>query len=140
MTADETQQDETGDDTSNETSDELPSISTVELVVMVVSVVFTVSLFLFATWQAVTGAGMAAPVVGVTETSVEPGGTVVYTLELRNPGSVGLVRATVSAACASPPVTLTFENVPAGGRRVGTVVCPAGTTDPQLTVESWVHE
>lgn len=107
-----------------------------EKVVMVVSVLFTLSLLGFAIWQALTGAGAVAPAVGLAG-SEETADGVRYTVELRNRGDVGLASVTVAVQCTDPPTTLTFENVPAGGRRVGTVVCPSGTSDPTVSIVTW---
>ena len=115
-------------------------VSTAEKVVMVVSVGFTALLFGFALWQALTGPGALAPTVSVVGSQQAADGEVVYTVALGNPGDVGLVSATVEAGCADPPTEVTFENVPADGRRVGTVVCPPGTNDPELSVVSWIQE
>lgn len=110
-----------------------------EKVVIVVSVLFTVLLFGFAIWQSLTGAGAVAPAVDLTE-GEETADGVRYTVELRNEGDVGLVSVTVLVRCTDPPTSFTFDNVPAGGRRVGTVVCPPGTSDPTVSVVSWVQE
>lgn len=115
-------------------------VPTGEKIVIVASVLFTAGLFGFAAWQATTGAGAAAPEVGAIGHSTAPDGQVVYTVELRNPGDIGLVQATVTAGCTDPPTQLTFENVPAGGRRTGTIVCPPGTTDPRVSIDSWIPE
>lgn len=115
-------------------------VSTAEKVVMVVSVGFTVLLFGFAIWQAVTGPGALAPTVSVQGSQPAPGDDVQFTVQLRNPGDVGLVSVTVEAGCTDPPAEVVFENVPADGRRTGTVVCPSGTTDPQVSVSTWVQE
>lgn len=118
---------------------EAESVPLVEKAVMVTSVLFTLALFGFAVSQTLTGASAAAPTVGVTERELTDDG-VQYTVELRNEGDVGLVSATVIVRCTDPPTTFTFANVPAGGHRVGTVVCPPGTADPTVSVVTWVQE
>ena len=110
-----------------------------EKAVMVASVVFTLSLFGFAIWQSLTGASAVVPAADLTG-SEETADGVRYTVELRNRGDTGLVSATVEVRCTDPPTTLTFQNVPAGGRRVGTVVCPPGTSDPAVSVVAWIQE
>lgn len=110
-----------------------------EKFVMAVSVLFTVALFAFAGWHAVTGPGATAPTVHVTESEATPDG-VRFAVEFRNPGDVGFVSASIQARCTDPPTVLTVEHVPAGGHRTGTVVCPPGTTDPSVTVVTWVQE
>ena len=126
--------------TDGDGTDDAQPVPPMEKVVMAVSVLFTALLFGFAAWQAVTGPGVAAPEVGVIDQQTAPDGDVVVTVELRNPGDVGLVRATVVARCDDPPIRLLFESVPSGGRRVGTIACPPGTLDPGVSVETWVHQ
>lgn len=118
-------------------SDDVPAA---EKVVMAASVAFTVALFGVAVWYAVTGSGAVAPTVSVVESQPTADGGVAYTVVLHNPGDVGLVSATVEAGCADPPAEVVFENVPASGRRTGTVVCPPGTTDPAVSVSTWIAE
>ena len=115
-------------------------VSTAETLVMVLSVAFTLALFGVAVWYALTGPAAPAPTVHVVGSQPAPDGGVAYAVELRNPGDVGLVSATVEAGCTDPPPEIVFENVPADGRRTGTVVCPAGTSDPAVTVSTWVAE
>lgn len=114
-------------------------IPTAETVVMAVSVAFTLALFGFALWHALVGPGAVAPTVSVVDSQPAPGG-VQYTVVLSNRGDLGLVTATVEADCTDPPVEVVFENVPADGRRTGTVVCPPGTVDPAVSVTSWIQE
>lgn len=116
------------------------SVAFVEETVMVLSGLFTLALFGFAIWQAVTGAGAVDPSVVVTDSRETADGEVMYEVELRNEGDAGLVAATVHARCESPPIELGFENVPAGGYRRGTVVCPSGTDDPRVLVTTWIQE
>lgn len=122
-----------------ETGGENEDVPLFEKAVMVVSVLFTLSLFGFAIWQSLTGASAVVPTADLTG-SEETSDGVQYTVELRNEGDIGLVSATVEVGCTDPPTTLTFENVPAGGRRVGTVVCPPGTSDPTVSVVTWIQE
>jgi len=112
-------------------------ISPPEKVVMVVSTLFTVSLFLFAVWQSL-GATAAVPTANATGQQITAEGDVIYTIELRNPGDAGLVWVTVEVDCIDPPVVLTFQNVPADGSRTGSVVCPPETDDPEVAVEAWI--
>lgn len=112
-------------------------VSTAEKIVMALSVAFALAIFGVAVWHALTGPGALAPTVEVVGSQPAGNGSVAYTVELRNPGDVGLLSATVEARCTGPPTTIVFENVPAAGRRRGTVVCPPGTTDPAVSVTSW---
>lgn len=134
-----------GDDSAEERdsertdTDDTQSISTAEKGVMIVSTVLTGLLFAFAIWQAFAGMGPAVPEVEAVGVTRSPTGGVVYTLELRNPGETGLISATVEAACTEPPTELTFANVPAGGRREASVVCPRGTRSPEVSIVSWIE-
>lgn len=115
------------------------SPSTAEKVVMVVSVTFTVALFAFAAWQAVSPPAGEAPTADVVGQRTTASGDVVFTVEVANPQDVGLRRATVEAACTSPPTEVGFEMVPAGGTRRGQMVCPPGTATPDVSVASWIE-
>lgn len=128
------------DDEGGAGTDDSDGMSAAEQAVMAASVGFTVALFGVALWYAFTGPGAVTPAVTVLDSQQSPGGDVVFTVELRNPGDVGLVSVTVSAECTDPPTELTFENVPATARRTGRVVCPPGTSDPSVSVSSWVTE
>ena len=121
------------------TESDLEAASRTEKAIMIVSALFTVGLFAFVAWNAVTGAtGSTAPEATVIGTTTAPNGDVIATVELRNPGDVGLISATASVSCGDPPPELEFQMVPAGGRPTGSVVCPAGTTDPTATVSNWI--
>lgn len=112
--------------------------STAEKVLTGISVVFTVLLFSYVAWQAVqqpVGAHPQAEVVGTEQLS---NGSVAVRVQLTNPGNVGLISATVEANCDRPPPDTMFEYVPASGREQGILVCPPGTTRPDVSVSSWV--
>lgn len=115
-------------------------VSAAETVVMVASAAFTVALFGFALWHAVAGAGAVPPTAEVVGSQAAPDGGVIYDVQLRNEGDVGLVTVTVSVGCTDPPIEVEFENVPAQGHRSGSVRCPPGTSDPPVTVSTWVRE
>ncbi|WP_459194262.1 hypothetical protein [Halosimplex sp. J119] len=106
--------------------------------VMVVSVAFTVLLFAYAGWQMVGTPTGETPQVSVEGTDPLENGSVAVTVRLRNPSDVGLVSATVEANCSSPPPEIGFSYVPAASTRTGTLVCPRRTTDPSVSVSSWV--
>lgn len=116
------------------------TVSTAEKAVMAVSAAVTVALFGFALWHALAGPGAVAPNVAVVDSQPAPSGGVAFTVELRNRGDLGLVSATVEAGCTDPPTEIVFQNVPADGHRTGTVVCPPGTSDPGVSVTTWVQE
>ena len=128
------------DDERDPRDEDPSSVALLEEAVMVASALFTVALFGFAVWKALSGAGAVAPAVAVTDSEVTPDGEVVYEIEVRNEGDVGLVSVTVDARCVSPPASLTVENVPAEGHRTASVVCPPDADGPQVSVTSWVRE
>lgn len=117
--------------------DQSPSMA--ETAVMLVSALFTLLFLSFALWQAVAAPAGGTPTVRVADTRTTASGDVVVIVELRNTQEVGLSRATVEAECTTPPTDLTFEHVPAGGRRTGRMVCPPGTEDPKVSLASWIE-
>ena len=113
--------------------------STVEVAVMVVSILFTAALFTFAGWQMVSGPTTAQPQATVVGTETVANGSVVVTVELRNRQDIGLVSATVGADCSTPPPEVRFEYIPASSNRRGNLVCPPGSETPTVSVSSWVN-
>ena len=113
--------------------------STVEVVVMVVSVLFTVSLFAFVGWQVVSGPTATEPRGTAVDTRTVANGSVVVTVELRNRQDIGLLSATVGADCSTPPPEVMFEYIPASSNRRGNLVCPPGSETPTVSVSSWVN-
>lgn len=111
--------------------------STVERAITAISVAFTLVLLGVVLWQSVTAPADVRPQASVTEVETGPNGRLEVTVELVNQGSVGLASATVEVGCTQPPTELVFQHVPASGRRQGTVVCPSGTTGPDVTVTGW---
>ena len=112
--------------------------STARRVVIGVSVAFTVLLFAYAGWQMVTPPQTDVPRASIVGTEAGQDGSVAVTVRLRNPKDVGLITATVESNCSSPPARVEFSFVPASTTRTGTLVCPPGTTDPTVSVASWV--
>ena len=119
-------------------SEQQQGTSTVDKVIMVISVTVTVLLFAYAGWQIVTPPQGDTPQVSVVGTDTLRNGDVAVTVRLRNPKDVGLITATVESNCSSPPAEVQFSYVPASSTRSGTVVCPAGTTDPSVSIANWV--
>lgn len=103
-----------------------------------ISVVFTVLLFGYVAWQAVQQPSGAHPQVEVVGTEQLSNDSVAVRVELTNPGNQGLISATVEVNCDQPPPDTTLEYVPAGGREQGVLVCPPGTTQPEVSVSAWV--
>lgn len=112
--------------------------STVETVVMIVSVAFTLLLIGFVVWQALTTPTGVTPTASVTGVQPMADGTVRVAVELRNPNDVGIEAATVEVNCTTPPPEIRFEHVAATGTAAGYVECPGGTTDPDATLASWI--
>ncbi|WP_225333298.1 hypothetical protein [Halomicrobium urmianum] len=110
--------------------------SAAEWVVTVVSVAVTLLLFGYVAWHAVTTPASADPVATVAGTEATDDGRLAATVSVDNPGSQGLESVTVAVDCANE--SLTFAHVPTDAERTGTVVCPAGTDDPEATVERWI--
>ena len=110
----------------------------VEEAVMLVSAVVTLSLHLYVGWHIVAVPASSAPRATVAGTESLPDGRVAVHVKLRVPEDGGLRSATVSAECASPPPSVSFSNLPESSTWRGTIVCPAGTTDPSVSVGSWV--
>jgi hypothetical protein len=119
-------------------SDGSPDPSIAEIAVMAISVLFTLSLVAYGGWQMATAPSATTPEATAVASESTPNGGVVVTVRLRNPGDVGLVSATVEANCTTPPPSVQFSYVPAASTREGKLVCPAGTTDPNVSVASWV--
>ena len=127
-----------GQNTSGEQSNGKKRPSTVEKVVMVVSVLFTLSLVAYAGWQMAMTPNTSAPNASVADIESLPNGDVAVTVRLRNPRDVGLISATVESQCTTPPPSVQFTYVPASTTRQGTLVCPPGTTNPNVSVTNWV--
>lgn len=112
--------------------------STVEKVVMVVSVLFTLSLVAYGGWQMAMTPDTSPPNASVVDTESLPNDEVAVTVRLTNPRDVGLVSATVESECTTPPPSVEFTYVPASSTRQGTLVCPPNTTDPNVSAANWV--
>ncbi|MFC6732979.1 MULTISPECIES: hypothetical protein [unclassified Haladaptatus] len=110
-----------------------------ERVLIVVSTAFTIALFVFVVWQGVATPTFAAPTAAVGNVTPLPNGDLRVAVILENQQNVGLSSVTVAVECDTPPPELTFENVPADDRRLGYVVCPAGTKNATATVSSWIE-
>ena len=112
--------------------------STAEKVLTAISIAFTVLVFAFVAWQAVQPPTSGAPRAKTVGVQTGPNGSTLVHVRITNPGNAGLLSATVEANCSQPPPEVAFENVPAGGQEEGVLVCPAGTTDLNVSVSSWI--
>lgn len=113
-------------------------VSTAEKALTVVSVAFTVLVFGYVAWHAVKPPSEVQPKAEVVGTERAANGSVLVYVRFTSPGDSGLLSATVEADCERPPPEVVFENVPAGGREQGVLVCPPGTTNPNVSVSSWI--
>lgn len=113
-----------------------PSLT--EKIVMVASAVFTLALIGYMTWQVVALPADAEPSAELLGTQPSADGDVLVRIALLNEGARGLREAEVEVKCGEQPPAVTFTNIPAHSRRDGTVTCPAGTTEPEVSVTYWV--
>lgn len=113
--------------------------STAQKVIMAISVAVTVLLFAYAGWHIVTPPQGDTPQLSVVDTAPLQNGDVAVTVRLRNPKDIGLITATVESNCSSPPAEVQFSYIPASSTETGTLVCPAGTTEPSVSIANWVR-
>lgn len=120
-----------------QSGDEGPS--TMEKVVMVVSVTFTVLLFAYVVWQAAVTPSGVAPEANVIGTSQMADGDVRVNVEIVNSQDIGLLTATVEVDCTTPAPSVDFQHVPADGRMTGYLTCPPGTSNATASVSAWIE-
>lgn len=126
-----------GHNGGGESSDEGPSA--VEKVVMAISVGFTIALFTFVLWQALTTPTAVDPTASIVDAQPMSSGDVRVTVRFTNPGDVGVEMAIVEVDCTTPPTDVEFQHVPAEDYQVGQVACPPGTTEPNASVGWWIE-
>lgn len=124
-------------DDADRGSEAAGGISWLRLTFAAFGVLLTVAFVSFALWQALAAPSVSAPEATVVGTQTAENGDVLTTVQLRNPTDRGMASVTVESGCTDPPTELTFENVPPGGRRMGTMVCPPGTVNPTVAVSTW---
>lgn len=112
---------------------------TVEKAVMAFSIAIAVLLFAYAGFQALGGASSAPPEATVVGTERLSDDSVAVRVQIRNPRDTGLVAATVESDCTSPPPEVRFSYLPADSTETGTLVCPANTTSPNVSVANWIE-
>ena len=115
------------------------SPGTVEKTMMLAGIILTLAVLLYAAWHVVAVPASDAPRATVVGTETLPDGRIAVHVELSIPENNGLIAASVSSQCTSPPSTVSFSNLPEGSRWRGTIVCPAGTTDPSVSVSDWIE-
>ena len=136
--------DANGGDASNATEGDTSSSGrapgTAQKAAMVAGGVLTVLVLACLVWQFATVAPAAPPRATVVGTEPLSDGRVAVTVALHVPERTGLVTGTVSSTCtSSQSARTTFANRPADSTWTGTVIGPAGTTDPTVSVDSWVE-
>lgn len=139
MADDPIDEDDDGCGDGGEGEDEGESPSTIEKVVMAISVGFTLGLFAFVLWQALTTPTGVDPTASVADTQPTSGGEVRVTVRFTNPSDVGVEMAIVEVDCTNPPTEVEFQHVPAEDYQEGQVACPAGTTNPNASVAWWIE-
>ena len=128
------------DTNGGDTSSSRRAPGTAQKVAMVAGGVLTVLVLAYLVWQFATVAPAAPPQATVVGTEPLPDGRVAVTVALHVPDHTGLITATVSSSCgSSQSATTTFAHLPADSTWTGTVICPAGTTDPTASIDSWVE-
>jgi hypothetical protein len=110
-----------------------------EQVVVGISVVLTVALLGYATWQVFTVPAGTTPQVSIENTQTQPDGSVRATVALSNPRDRGLEQATVKTVCQNTSITVKFTDIPAKSTQTASVVCPQGTTHPRVSLSSWIE-
>ncbi len=106
---------------------------------MVAGGVLTMLVLVYLGWQLMTVQPATPPRATVVETDQLSDGRVAVTVKLHVPEDTGLITATVSSNCTSPPATTMFSNLPEDSTWTGTLLCPANTTNPTVSVSSWVE-
>lgn len=109
-----------------------------EQVVVATSVILTVALLGYATWQMFTIPTAATPQVSVEDTQTQPDGSVRVTIALSNPQDRGLEQVTVKTTCQNKSVLVQFSYVSAGSTQTAYVMCPPGTDNPEVSLSSWI--
>ena len=111
----------------------------VEKAVVGASVLLVATTLGYVAWQAAVTPEEGVP--RATVESVEPipdSDRQRVTVRLDNQEGVGLASGQVVVRCGGAERVLEFTHVPAGGRRTGTVVGPAGS-EPTANVETWIE-
>jgi hypothetical protein len=110
-----------------------------EQIVVAISVVLTVALLGYATWQVFTTPVAATPQVSIESTQTQSDGSIRATVALSNPRDRGLEQATVETVCQNRSISVQFTDIPARSTQTASVVCPRGTNRPEVSLSSWVE-
>lgn len=112
--------------------------SRTELAMIGISVLATLTLFVYVLVQAVQAPPGPQLTAEVERVEQDEKGLLVHVL-LRNEGGVGVRSATVEVPCEDPAPSITFQNIPAQGLRRGAVVCPPGSGNLTASLTGWVE-
>jgi len=109
-----------------------------ERAIVVASVLLIAGMLGYVLWQAAVTPAPADPVATIDGTEpMSDTDRQRVTVRVENRGGTGLTSVRVAVRCGGQESSLEFAYLSPGGRRTGTVVCPAGTT-PEVVVETWV--
>jgi uncharacterized protein (TIGR02588 family) len=110
-----------------------------ERAIVVASALLIAGMLGYVIWQAAVTPTPADPVATVD--AVEPMPDTdrqQVSVRVENRGGTGLTSVRATVRCGGLESSLEFAYLSPGGRRTGTVVCPADTT-PEVAVENWVE-
>lgn len=110
-----------------------------ERAIVVASVLLIAGMLGYVLWQAAVTPAPADPVASVD--AVEPMSDTDrqrVTVRVENRGGTGLTSVRATVECGDLESSLEFAYLSPGGRRSGTVVCPADAT-PEVAVENWIE-
>lgn len=133
--------DEDGDDEGAETDEGfyLNGADLLEWAIVVASVLLVLGTLVFVGLQATGTTANGVPSATVEGVEPMPGPDADRSqvrVRLDNRRGAGLSTVSVTVHCGDAVRSLSFEHVPAGGHRTGTVVCPGDST-PVAEVVSW---
>lgn len=107
---------------------------------MASSALVTLALLGFLLHRAIAAPEDGPPEARILAVEPGPGGDVVAVVEATNPAKAGLLVLEVEVACGEKPYpSVTFENVPAGGKGTARVLCPAEGPPPEARVVHYVE-
>lgn len=112
--------------------------SAIEIAFMILSALVTLALFGFLVYQAASAPQTGEPTAELLGMETLEDGSVLVEVGVHNHARQGLLVVEVEVQCDDPAPSLTFQNLPAEGRRKGTIVCPPGTTAPEVSISGWI--
>lgn len=118
---------------------DLDGAALLERAIVVASVLLVLGTLGYVGWQATGTTADGVPSATVERVEPMPGPDADRSrvrVRLDNRRGTGLATVSVAVHCGDAERSLSFEHVPAGGHRTGTVVCPGGST-AVAEVVSW---